>query len=332
MRFVVTGGAGFIGSHVCDALVARGDRVVVLDDLSTGSLDNLASMLGDERLEVVEGSVLDAPLVARLVGRADVVIHLAAAVGVRLIVDEPLHSMTTNIKGTENVLEAARAGRQRVLITSTSEVYGKNTEPVNQFSERILGPTSVDRWSYSVAKAVDEIYAFAYWRELGVPTVVVRLFNTVGPRQTGAYGMVIPRLVAQALLGDDLTVYGDGTQTRCFCHVSDVVRALLALVEAPEAIGQATNVGSDEEITIVELAHRVLEITGSTSKVRLVPFAEAFGPDFEDAPRRVPDTTRLRTLIGWERRLAVDDIIADVASSVSDGDPADLLGRGVRSR
>jgi UDP-glucose 4-epimerase len=270
--------------------------------------------------------------VSRLVGRADAVVHLAAAVGVRLIVDEPLRSMRTNLRGTENVLEAASAHRPRVLIASSSEVYGKSRELLHEDSDRLLGPTTVDRWSYSVAKSVDEIYAFAYFHELGVPTVVTRFFNTVGPRQTGAYGMVVPRLVAQALLGEDLTVYGDGTQTRSFCHVADVVRAQIALLETPAAVGEVYNVGSNDELTIVDLAHRVLKITGSSSAIRFVPFAEAFGPQFEDVPRRIADTSKLENLLGWAPKFGIDDIIEDVMGAVVDGDPGRLLGRTPASR
>jgi UDP-glucose 4-epimerase len=332
MRVLITGGAGFIGSHLSDAMIRDGHHVAVLDDLSTGSVRNLSSVADHASFQFVEGSVLDAPLVSRLIGSADAVVHLAAAVGVRLIVDEPLRSMHTNLRGTENVLEAASGHLPRVLIASSSEVYGKSRELLHEDSDRLLGPTTVDRWSYSVAKSVSEIYAFAYWREFGVPTVVTRFFNTVGPRQTGAYGMVVPRLVAQALLGEDLTVYGDGTQTRSFCHVADVVRAQIALLEFPAAVGQVYNVGSNDQLTILDLAHRILNITGSSSSIRLVPFTETFGPLFEDVPRRSADTSKLENLLGWEPKFGIDDIIEDVMGAALEGDPGMLLGRTPVSR
>ena len=313
MRYLVTGGAGFIGSHLVEALVARGDQVTVLDNLSTGGASNLAAVEG--RYRMVHGSVLDALLVDDLVAEADVVVHLAAAVGVRLIVEKPLHSLITNIRGSETVLEAAHRYRRKVLIASTSEIYGKNDKaPFREDDDRVLGSTKVNRWGYSTSKAVDEILAFAYYRERGLPTIVVRLFNTVGPRQSPAYGMVIPRFVDQALAGEPLTVYGDGGQSRCFCDVSDVVRAMVGLLEETAAIGDVFNVGSTEEVTIADLAHRVIEITGSSSDVKLIPYEEAWEQGFEDMRRRVPDIGKINDLLGWAPERSLDEIIENVVA------------------
>lgn len=317
MRYLITGGAGFIGSHLCEALLARGDEVSVLDDLSTGDLSNLGPVR--EQIEIVHGSVMDPLLVDEMVEKTDVVVHLAAAVGVRLIVEKPLRSFLTNIKGSENVLEAAHRWRRKVLIASTSEIYGKSTQPAfKEDDDRILGSNKISRWGYSTSKAVDEILAFAYHRERGLPVVVVRLFNTVGPRQTGAYGMVIPRLVAQALKGEPLTVHGDGQQSRCFAHVEDVTRALLGLLEEPRAEGDVFNIGASEEVTIVELAERIIEITGSSSRIDKIPYEEAWDEGFEDMRRRVPDTTKIRDLIGWMPTVSLDQIIRDVVAEMSE--------------
>jgi UDP-glucose 4-epimerase len=299
MRWLVTGGAGFIGSHLSEALVARGDAVVALDNLSTGARRNIEDLAANRNFRLELGSVLDEILVDELVRDCDVVVHLAAAVGVRLIVEQPLRSLRTNIRGTETVLDAVHRYRKTALIASTSEVYGKNSGTLHETSDRILGPPSVGRWAYSTSKAVDEILALASWRERQIPTLVVRFFNTVGPRQTGAYGMVIPRFVAQALLGQDLTVYGAGTQTRCFCDVSDVVRAILALLDEPRAVGEVFNVGSEEEVSIRELAERVIGATGSSSGLRAIPYEEVYGDQYEDMLRRVPDTSKIRRLVGW---------------------------------
>jgi len=313
MRYLITGGAGFIGSHLAEALVARGDHVIILDNLSTGRSENLAEIAGD--VELIHGSVLDALLVDEFVPRSDVVIHLAAAVGVRLIVEQPLRSLITNIRGSENLLEAAHRYRRKILIASTSEVYGKNPRAsFREEDDQVLGSPGVSRWSYSTSKAVDEILAFAYHREKELKTVIVRLFNTVGPRQTGAYGMVLPRLVDQALSGAPLTIYGDGQQTRCFCHVHDVVAALLSVLEEPGAEGDVFNIGSTEEVSILEVARRIIDATGSDSEVSLVPYDEAYGEGFEDMRRRVPDTSKLRSLTGWEPRHRLDEIIAEVVA------------------
>ncbi|MGH2787971.1 MAG: GDP-mannose 4,6-dehydratase [Actinomycetota bacterium] len=311
MRYLITGGAGFIGSHLAEALVARGDHVVVLDNLSTGRSKNLAEIA--DAVEFVHGSVLDSLLVDEWVARSDIVVHLAAAVGVQLIVDRPLRSLITNIRGSENLLEAAHRYRTKILIASTSEIYGKNQKAsFREDDDQVLGSPGVSRWSYSTSKAVDEILAFAYHREKRLPTVVFRLFNTVGPRQTGAYGMVVPRLVEQALNGGPLTVYGDGLQSRCFCHVSDVVEALLILLHEPRAEGDVFNIGSTEEVSILELAQKIAHATDTNPEIARIPYEKAYGEGFEDMRRRVPDTSKLRDLTGWEPCYRLDEIIADV--------------------
>jgi UDP-glucose 4-epimerase len=314
LRYLVTGGSGFIGSHLVDALVARGDQVMVLDNLATGRLRNLEQ--SHEIARFVHGSVLDPLLVDELVAEADIVIHLAAAVGVDLIVERPLRSLIINIRGSETVLEAAHRYRRKVLLASTSEIYGKNMYgPFKEEDDRVLGSNKVSRWAYSTSKAVDEVLAFAYYRERGLPTVVVRLFNTAGPRQTGAYGMVLPRFVEKALAGEPLSVFGDGRQTRCFCHVTDVIEALLGLLEEPNAEGDVFNVGSMEEITILELAEAVIKATKSHSTVQLVPYEQAYEEGFEDMRRRIPDISKIRALTGWQPTRNLDDIIADVVAS-----------------
>ena len=317
-RYLVTGGAGFIGSHLSDALLARGNEVVVLDNLATGRLANLERAMACDRFRFVQGSVLDELAVDELVRSCDVVIHLAAAVGVKLIVEQRLRSLTTNIRGSENMIEAAHRYRRKILLTSTSEIYGKNPDcPLAETADRVLGSPTVARWAYSTAKAVDEILAYAYHEERGLPTVVVRLFNTVGPRQSAAYGMVIPRFVRQALAGAPLTVYGDGTQTRCFCHVTDVVAALLALVDRDEAVGEVFNVGAQEEISMTALAERVIAISASDSSIELVPYDQAYERGFEDMARRVPDTTKLERLTGWSPTHPLDDIVAEMVAEAA---------------
>ncbi|MFD1536113.1 NAD-dependent epimerase/dehydratase family protein [Nonomuraea guangzhouensis] len=317
MRFLITGGAGFIGSHLTDALLARGDSVVIVDNLSTGRVANLALVAGHPHLQFVQGSVLDELMVDELVHQCDVVVHLAAAVGVKLIVEQPLRCLTTNIRGSEVVIEAAHRYRKKILITSTSEIYGKNSAgPLKEDADRILGSPSVVRWAYSTAKAVDEILANAYHRERGLPTIVVRLFNTVGPRQSPAYGMVIPRLVQQAVSGAPLTVFGDGSQTRCFAHVADVVDALLRLLDLEAAVGQTFNIGSANEVSILDLARLIIDHTGSTSAIDLIPYHKAYQEGFEDMTRRVPDTTRIRELTGWVPRHTLDEILVEVVKQV----------------
>lgn len=316
-RYLVTGGAGFIGSHLVDALVSRGHTVMVLDDLSTGRHDNLRNHAGSPAVEFILGSILHEALVDDAVRRSDVVLHLAAAVGVNLIVERPLESLATNIRGSEIVLEKCHKYGRKVLVTSTSEIYGKNTsDALSETDDRILGSPLKTRWSYSEAKAIEEVLAHAYWRQKGLPTVIVRLFNTVGPRQVGHYGMVVPRLVEQALRGVPMTVYGDGSQTRCFCHVQDVVEALLGVVEPTEAEGQVYNVGSQDEVSILDLADRIRTITASSSEIVFVPYDEAYEAGFEDMQRRRPDTTRIRRLLGWSPASNLDAIIADVADDL----------------
>jgi UDP-glucose 4-epimerase len=313
MKALVTGGAGFIGSHLCDLLLSQGHQVLVVDNLSTGRHANIAHLMGRTDFEFSLGSILNADLLDDLVSRADVVFHLAAAVGVELIVERPLESLATNIRGSENVFEKAHKYGTKVLVTSTSEIYGKNTsDRLGEDDDRILGSPLKSRWSYSEAKAIEEILAYTYWRQKGLPTVIVRLFNTVGPRQTGHYGMVIPRFVSQAIRGEAITVYGDGKQTRCFCDVSDVVAALVKLIEEPEAYGRVFNIGGQGEISMEELAQRITTISGSKSKIRYVPYDEAYEEGFEDMQRRVPDTTRVHDLIGFEPTHELDDIIARV--------------------
>jgi UDP-glucose 4-epimerase len=313
MRTLITGGAGFIGSHLADRLLDRGDQVVLLDDLSTGRLSNIEHLNGRSDAEFVLGSILNTDLVDKVVSRVDTIFHLAAAVGVNLIVEKPLESMITNIRGTETVVEKAHKYNTRILVMSTSEIYGKNTsDSLSEDDDRILGSPLKSRWSYSEAKAIDEILAYTYWREKGLETVIIRLFNTVGPRQTGSYGMVVPRFVGQALRHQPLTIFGEGTQTRCFCHVSDVVGGLVALSEHPEAFGKVFNLGGTEEISIGDLAERIIELAGSDSEVEYIPYDAAYEEGFEDMVRRVPNVDRARQLVGFEPSVGLDDIIRSV--------------------
>src|SRR3954467_4258975 len=288
-RSLITGGAGFVGSHLAEELLQRGEEVFVIDDLSTGRIDNIESLKPNPKFHYAIDSVHNEPVLAELIDRCDVVYHLAAAVGVKLIVESPVNTIETNVHGTEVVLKLANKKKKKVLITSTSEVYGKSTSfPFREDQDLVLGPTTKGRWSYACSKAIDEFLAIAYWHEKRLPVIIVRLFNTVGPRQTGRYGMVIPSFVRQALEGRPITVYGDGTQTRCFAHVGDVVGALVKLMDHPGAVGQVFNIGSDEEVTIAGLARRVKALTGSCSDIVLVPYEQAYEPGFEDMPRRVP--------------------------------------------
>ena len=313
MKALITGGAGFIGSHLADCLLARGDHVVLLDDLSTGRLSNIEHLDSRPDVEFVLGSILNADLVDHVVSRVDTVFHLAAAVGVNLIVEKPLESLITNIRGTETVVEKVHKFGKRVLVMSTSEIYGKNTsDSLSEEDDRILGSPLKSRWSYSEAKAIDEILAYTYWREKGLETVIVRLFNTVGPRQTGSYGMVLPRFVDQALRGQPITIYGNGMQTRCFCHVSDVVVGLVALSEHPEAFGKVFNLGGTEEISIGDLAERIIELVGSDSQLEYVPYDDAYEEGFEDMERRVPNTNLAKQLVGFESSVGLDEIIRSV--------------------
>jgi UDP-glucose 4-epimerase len=313
-RALITGGAGFIGSHLTELLLAAGWEVFVLDDVSTGSLDNVAHLRDRPDYHLVVDSVLSPSVVSEVVHKCDVVYHLAAAVGVRLIVEQPVHTMVTNVQGTETVLGYCSKFGKRVLVASSSEVYGDHREerPLAEDDRRVYGPTTEKRWLYADSKAMDEHLALAYHLERGLDAVVVRLFNTVGPRQSGRYGMVIPRFVERALAGEPLEVHGDGTQTRSFCHVSDTVRALFGLMEAREISGEIFNVGSSERIRIVDLADRVVQATGSDSEIAFVPYDEVYGQGIEDTLHREPATGKIREAIGWETRLDLQQVIADV--------------------
>jgi UDP-glucose 4-epimerase len=313
MKILITGGAGFIGSHLAERLLSRGDEVVILDDLSTGSIENIVLIKGHPNLTYHIDTIRNYRLTAELVDMCDVVYHLAAAVGVRLIVESPVSTIETNIRGTDIVLSLAAKKRKRVVLTSTSEVYGKrNRVPFSEDDDLVMGPTNKGRWSYACSKAIDEFLAIAYWKEKRVPTVIARLFNTVGPRQTGRYGMVIPNFVQQALTGQDITVYGDGTQTRCFTHVSDVVEALIAMAEHPQAVGEVYNIGSDHEISMLELAERIKHLTESASNIVFVPYDEAYEAGFEDMMRRVPDIAKIRALIGYNPKVDLDGVLTSI--------------------
>ena len=313
MKVLITGGAGFIGSHLAERLLARGDEVYILDDLSTGSIENILPIKNHPNLTYHIDTIRNYRLTAELVDTCDIIYHLAAAVGVRLIVESPVNTIETNIRGTDIILSLAAKKRKRVLITSTSEVYGKrNRVPFSEDDDLVMGPTSKGRWSYACSKAIDEFLAIAYWKEKRVPTVIARLFNTVGPRQTGRYGMVIPNFVQQALTGQDLTIFGDGSQTRCFTHVSDVIGALVAIAEHPNAVGEVYNIGSNHEITILELAKKIRQMVGSDSEIVFVPYDEAYEEGFEDMLRRVPDISKICALTGYNPRIDLDGILESV--------------------
>lgn len=313
MIFLITGGAGFIGSHLVESLLNGGNQTVALDNLSTGRYENIAHLLGNKNFEFVEGNILNTTLVDKLVEKVDCIFHLAAAVGVDLIVKHPLESLTTNIKGSEVILEAALRYHKKILITSTSEIYGKNVNgPLKENDDRILGSPLKVRWSYSTAKAVDEMLAYVYWKEKKVPSIIVRLFNTVGPRQTGAYGMVMPRFIQQALKNKPITVYGTGKQSRCFLHVNDVVTALVKIIDEPKAVGEVFNIGSQEEISMEQLAKEIIKITKSSSRIEYIPYEKAYEEGFEDMQRRVPDTTKIKNLIGFTPTYSLPEIIKDI--------------------
>jgi UDP-glucose 4-epimerase len=313
MRYLITGGAGFIGSYLCELLLGQGHRVVAIDNLSTGRVDNIAHLRPLPHFQFVRETIGNAQVLDRLTSESDVVVHLAAAVGVQLIVQDPVHTIQTNIMGTEAVLVAAQRYGCKVLIASTSEVYGKGVRvPFHEDDDRLMGPTTRSRWAYATSKAVDEFLGLAYQSQYGLPVVVMRLFNTVGPRQTGRYGMVVPRFVRQALKEKPLTVYGDGSQSRCFSDVADVTRAIAQLAEEPGAIGQVFNVGSTEEVTIRELAERVIDLTGSPSEITYVPYDEAYAPGFEDMQRRVPNIERISRLIGFVPRYTLKETLGRV--------------------
>jgi UDP-glucose 4-epimerase len=313
MKVFITGGAGFIGSHLAEALLARGDRVQVLDDLSTGSIDNIAHLIGQPGFEYRIGSATDLPLVTELVDRCDLTVHLAAAVGVRLIVERPVRTIETNVRATETVFAAAAKKQKLVVLASTSEVYGKSgVIPFREDQDLQLGPTTHSRWAYACSKALDEWLALAYYREKGVPTILCRFFNTVGPRQTGRYGMVLPTLARQALRGEPLTVFGTGDQSRCFGHVADAVEAVLRLIDTPEALGEVFNIGATEEVRIVELAELVRAEAKSRSEIVRIPYDEAYAEGFEDMLRRVPDVTKLERFTGFRPRTPLRQIVIDV--------------------
>jgi UDP-glucose 4-epimerase len=313
LRVLITGGAGFIGSHLSDAYLKRGDEVFIIDDLSTGSFENIRHLRDHPRFHYTIDNVHNQPVTAELVDQVDVIFHLAAAVGVKLIVESPVRTIETNVHGTEVVLSLANKKKKKVLIASTSEVYGLSTQvPFSEDGNLVMGATTKGRWSYACSKAIDEFLALAYWREKKLPTTVVRLFNTVGPRQTGQYGMVIPTFVKQALAGRPITVYGDGKQSRCFCYVGDVVGALMKLMDDEKAVGEVFNIGSDQEISIVDLARKVKELTSSQSEIVFVPYDEAYEEGFEDMPRRVPNISKVNKQVGFQPAMDLDGILKSV--------------------
>jgi UDP-glucose 4-epimerase len=334
-HYLITGGAGFIGSHLAQALLVQGHQVTIVDNLSTGRFENIALLTQDPQFHFAIDTITNEVVMDRLVSECDTVIHLAAAVGVELIIQDPVHVIETNILGTHSVLRVARRYRKKVLIASTSEIYGKSNQvPFREDDDRVLGPPTVARWSYSSSKAVDEFLSLAYHRQMHLPVVIFRLFNTVGPRQTGRYGMVIPRFVEQALAGRSITVYGDGSQARCFLHVRDAIQAISALSTCPEAVGQVLNIGSTEEVTILELATRVLQLTDQVceergiarpepvdkaQRIQLVPYEEAYDTGFEDMRRRVPDISKIHRHVGWQPRASLDEILRDVIEHVIGG-------------
>jgi UDP-glucose 4-epimerase len=319
MKYLITGGAGFIGSHVADALIDRGDSIVVLDNLTTGNSHNIEHLVGDPQFEFVQGSVLDMSLLQKLCESVDHVLHFAAAVGVFTIVDKPLESLITNLRGTENVLEAAHQSNKPILLASTSEIYGKNgSGPLHEESDRIVGSPLKSRWSYSEAKAIDESMAYFYFSEKKLPVRILRFFNTVGPRQVGRYGMVVPRFISAALKNEPLTVYGTGSQSRCFCHVADAVAAVLMVIDSDLTLGEVFNVGNDEEITIEALALEIIKQTGSTSVIEKIEYEEAYATGFEDMQRRIPDITKIKRVLGWTPKRSLDVIIKEIADHLND--------------
>jgi UDP-glucose 4-epimerase len=313
MRLLITGGAGFVGSHLAEALLARGDEVYALDNLSTGSIENIAHLKSHPKFHYTIDSVMNEPVLAELVDRSDVVVHLAAAVGVKLIVEAPVHTIETNVHGTEVVLKLAAKKKKLVLIASTSEVYGKSADvPFHEDADLVLGPSHKHRWAYACSKLLDEFLALAYWKERKLPVIIVRLFNTVGPRQTGQYGMVVPNFVRQALAGQPITVFGDGQQSRSFTYVGDVVRAMVALIDEPRAVGQVFNIGNGYEITIGDLAERIRALAGSQSEIVRIPYDQAYEAGFEDMPRRVPDISKIKALVAYAPTVELDEILTRV--------------------
>ena len=332
-NILITGGAGFIGSHLCETLIESGHRVVAMDDLSTGSLENIQHLDGNPEFQFVRETIMNSQVLDRLASDADTIIHLAAAVGVKLIVENPVRTITTNIMGTEAVLSAANRYGCKVLIASSSEVYGKGVRvPFREDDDRLMGSTSHSRWSYAASKAVDEFLGLAYHQQYGLPVVILRFFNTVGPRQTGRYGMVVPRFVRQALRGQPLTVFGDGQQSRCFADVADVTNAVVKLMDHPAAVGDVYNIGSTEEIAIRNLAERIITLTNSASEIQYVPYDQAYAPGFEDMQRRVPSLEKINRLIGYEPQYSLDDILKRVINyekpSLNNKYSADGLTKG----
>jgi len=316
MKYLITGGAGFIGSHLADELLRRGNHVVVIDDLSTGAMENIEHLRYRPGFRYVIDTVMNRHLSAELVDQCDVIFHLAAAVGVRLIVESPVKTIETNVSATELILGLATKKRKKVLVTSTSEVYGKSQKlPFSEQDDLLIGPPDKGRWSYACSKGLDEFLALAYWREKKLPTIVVRLFNTIGPRQTGHYGMVVPTFIRQALAGEPITVFGDGSQSRCFGWVGDIVNALIALSDHPEAVGKVFNIGNNEEVTILELAQRVKKIVGSKSPIRMISYDQAYETGFEDMHRRIPNLERIRQLVGYKPTKTLDQMLESIVLS-----------------
>jgi len=317
MRVLITGGAGFVGSHLAEALLERGDEVFIIDNLSTGSMENVVHLKSHPRFHYTIDTVANEPVLAELIDRCDIVVHLAAAVGVKLIVEQPVHTIETNVHGTEVVLKHANKKKKLVLIASTSEVYGKSTDmPFRENADLVLGPTTKHRWAYACSKMIDEFLALAYWKERKLPVIVVRLFNTVGPRQTGQYGMVIPNFVRQALAGEPITVFGDGTQRRSFTYVGDVVDGLVRLMGEPKAVGQVFNIGNGAEISMRDLAEKIKAMTQSASPIVTIPYDQAYEAGFEDMPRRVPDIAKIRALVGYEPKVQLDEILTRVIDHI----------------
>jgi UDP-glucose 4-epimerase len=313
VRSLITGGAGFIGSHLAEALLAQGQHVIAIDNLSTGRLENIGHLISHPLFQFVNETIHNETVMDRLVSECDIIFHLAAAVGVELIIKDPVYTIETNLVGTEIVLRLARRYRRKVVIASTSEVYGKSDDlPFRETADRVMGPTIKSRWSYAESKAMDEFLALAYHKQFNVPIVICRFFNTVGPRQTGTYGMVIPRLVKQAINGETLSVYGDGQQSRCFCNVRDTVRAVVALSQTPKADGEIFNIGSNEEITILELAQRILTRTGSQAGIELIPYDQAYEAGFEDMRRRVPAIEKIKAAVGWKPTVPLEQTLDEV--------------------
>jgi UDP-glucose 4-epimerase len=325
-RSLITGGAGFVGSHLAEVLLSRGEEVFVIDDLSTGRIDNIELLKTNPKFRYVIDSVHNEPLLAELIDRCDVIYHLAAAVGVKLIVESPVNTIETNVHGTEVVLKLANKKKKKVLITSTSEVYGKSTSvPFREDQDLVLGPPTKGRWSYACSKAIDEFLAIAYWHEKRLPVVIVRLFNTVGPRQTGRYGMVIPNFVQQALNGEPITVFGDGTQSRAFGYVGDVVRALVDLGRQPQAVGEVFNIGNTNDITMNALAELIKQMTGSKSDIVHIPYDQAYEQGFEDMPRRVPDISKIQRLIGYQPTVDLEQILERVIAAFRDSEEREFV-------